>query len=139
MAVNARLTLDSLKDVRVLDFSYHFSRDIDASGRPSGAVRGGTIQFSIESTKSAFLAVWMTLQTGKMKSGKLTISDDDDDNKTSKTIKFDDSYIVQYGEHFSWQGGENMVESFTISAHKITIEGEGGPGEFENEWPNKKS
>ena len=137
MAVNARLSLETLKEVRILDFSYHFSRDIDASGRPSGAVRGGTVQFSIESTKSAFLAVWMTTQTKKMKSGKLTISDDDDDNKTIKTIKFDDSFIVQYGEHFSWQGGENMVETFTISAQKITIEGEGGPGEFENEWPNK--
>ena len=81
----------------------------------------------------------MTTQTGKMKSGSLTIKSDDDDNKSTKTIKFDDSFIVQYGEHFSWQGGENMLESFTISSHKITIEGEGGPGEFMNEWPSKKA
>ena len=139
MAVNARLTLDSLKDVRIIDFSYHFNRDIDASGRPSGAVRGGTIQLTIESTKSAFLAVWMTTQTGKTKSGHITIQDDDDDNKSVKKIKFDDSFIVQFGEHFSWQGGENMLESFTVSAHKITIEGDGGPAEFQNEWPGKKA
>lgn len=138
MAVNARLSLDSLKDVRVIDFSYNFNRDIDASGRPSGMVRGGTVQITVESTKSSFLPMWMTTQTGKMKSGEITIMDDDDDSKSLKKIKFDDSFIVNYSENFSWQGGENMMESFTVSAQKITVEGDGGAAEFVNEWPNKK-
>lgn len=138
MAVNARLSLDSLKDVRVIDFSYNFNRDIDASGRPSGMVRGGTVQITVESTKSSFLPMWMTTQTGKMKSGEITIMDDDDDSKSLKKIKFDDSFIVNYSENFSWQGGENMMESFTVSAHKITVEGDGGAAEFVNEWPSKK-
>jgi hypothetical protein len=137
MAVNARLTLDSLKNVRVIDFSYHFNRDIDASGRPSGAVRGGTVHLTIESTKSAFLPMWMTVQTGKTKSGEITIMADDDDGKSLKKIKFDDSFIVEYGENFSWQGGENMMETFVVSAHKITVEGDGGAAEFKNEWPGK--
>jgi hypothetical protein len=138
MAVNARLNLDSLKDVRVIDFSYNFNRDIDSSGRPSGQVRGGTVQITIESTKSAFLPMWMTTQNGKMKNGDITIMSDDDDGKSLKKIKFDDSFIVNYGENFSWQGGENMMETFTVSAHKITVEGDGGPAEFQNEWPSKK-
>ena len=138
MAVNARLNLDSLKDVRVIDFSYNFNRDVDASGRPSGAVRGGTVQITIESTKSAFLPAWMTAASGKTKSGEITIMDDEDDSKSLKKIKFDDSYIVNYGENFSWQGGENMMETFTLSAYKISVDGEGGPAEFQNEWPSKK-
>lgn len=138
MAVNARLNLDSLKDVRVIDFSYNFSRDIDSSGRPSGAVRGGTVNITIESTKSAFLPAWMTAASGKTKSGEITIMDDEDDAKSLKKIKFDDSFIVNYGENFSWQGGENMMETFTLSAHKLSVEGESGPAEFQNEWPGKK-
>lgn len=135
MAVRARLNLDKLQDVRVIDFSYSFNRDIDASGRPSGIVRGGTVQMTIESTKSAFLPTWMTLAQGKTKEGQIEIMDDTDDEKPIKTIKFKDAYIVEYGENFSWQGGENMMETFVISCREITIEGDGGPAVYENEWP----
>ncbi|MEM8969913.1 MAG: type VI secretion system tube protein TssD [Bacteroidota bacterium] len=135
MAVRARLDLDKLSDVRVIDFSYSFNRDIDASGRPSGIVRGGTLQMTIESTKSAFLPTWMTLAQGKTKEGQIEIMDDTDDEKPIKTIKFKDAYIVEYGENFSWQGGENMMETFVISCREITIEGDGGPAVYENEWP----
>lgn len=135
MAVRARLNLDKLTDVRVIDFSYSFNRDIDASGRPSGIVRGGTLQMTIESTKSAFLPTWMTLAQGKTKEGQIEIMDDSDDEKPIKTIKFKDCYIVEYGENFSWQGGENMMETFVISCREITIEGDGGPAVYENEWP----
>jgi len=135
MAVRARLNLDKIEDTRVIDFSYSFNRDIDASGRPSGIVRGGTVQMTIESTKSAFLPTWMTLAQGKTKEGQIEIMDDTDDEKPIKTIKFKDAYIVEYGENFSWQGGENMMETFVISCREITIEGDGGPAVYENEWP----
>ncbi len=137
MAVNARLNLDKIQDVRVIDFSYNFSRDVDASGRPSGSVRGGTVQITIESTKSAFLPEWMTTQSGKMKSGEIIINSDENETQSVKKIKFDDSFIVNYGESFSWQGGENMMETFTVSAHKISVEGD-GTAQFQNEWPAKK-
>ena len=135
MAVRARLNLDKIEDTRVIDFSYSFNRDIDASGRPSGIVRGGTLQMTIESTKSAFLPTWMTLSQGKTKEGNIEIMDDADDEKPIKTIKFKDAYIVEYGENFSWQGGENMMETFVVSCREITIEGDGGPAVYENEWP----
>lgn len=134
MAFNARLDLEDLKDVRVIDFSYNFNRDIDNSGRPSGALRGGTIQITIESTKSAFLPVWITSQT-KKKDGKIKIMDEGKEESSLKTIEFKEAYIVDYGENFSWQGGENMMETFVLSAKEITIDGDGGPATFENEWP----
>lgn len=135
MAVNARLNLESLSKVRVIDASYSFNRDIDASGRPSGIVRGGTIQMTIESSKSAFLATWMVLSQNKTKDGNIEFMDDKDDTKTIKTIEFKDAFIVEYGENFSWQGGENMMETFVVSCREITIDGEGGPAVYENEWP----
>lgn len=135
MAVRARLSLDKISDARVIDFSYSFNRDIDASGRPSGMVRGGTVQITIESTKSAFLPTWMVAAQGKTKEGKIEVSEDTDDSSTMKTIEFKDAYIIEYGENFSWQGGENMMESFVVSAREIVIDGEAGPAEYENEWP----
>jgi hypothetical protein len=137
MAVNARLNLDKIKDARIIDFSYNFNRDIDSSGRPSGQVRGGTVNITIESTKSAFLPEWMTTQTGKTKSGEIIINSDENETQSVKKIKFNDSFIVNYGESFSWQGGENMMETFTVSAHEIMVEGE-GTAQFKNEWPSKK-
>ena len=129
MAFKAELNLDSLKGVKVIDFSYSLGRDVDASGRPSGAVKGGTIQVTIESTKSTFLFEWMTTPT-KRKEGTITIMADDQDG-SMKEIKFKDGYIVDYGENYHWQGGENMLETFTVSAKEITV----GGGTHENEWP----
>jgi hypothetical protein len=137
MAVNARLSLDKINEVRVIDFSYNFNRDIDASGRPSGSVRGGTVNVTIESTKSAFLPEWMTVGSGKAKSGKIVIHSDENEKQSIKTIEFKDAFIINYGESFSWQGGENMMETFTISAHELSVEGD-GKAEFKNEWPSKK-
>jgi hypothetical protein len=135
MAVRARLTLDKIEDRRVIAYSYSFNRDIDASGRPSGAVRGGTISMTIESSKSVFLPTWMCLSQSKTNEGQIEIMDDTDDERPVKTIKFKDAYIVSYDESFSWQGGENMMESFMISAKEITLEGDDGPAVYENEWP----
>ncbi|MEM6844149.1 MAG: type VI secretion system tube protein TssD [Bacteroidota bacterium] len=135
MAVRARLSLDELDDVRIIDFSYSFNRDTDRSGRVSGIVVGGTIQMTIESNNSVFLPVWMVAEQGKVKNGEIKIMDDVDDTKPIKTIAFENAYIVEYGENFSWQGGENMMETFVISAQKITIEGGGSVAEYENEWP----
>ncbi len=77
----------------------------------------------------------MVLGQGKTKEGQIEIMDDTDDEKPLKTIKFKDAYIVEYGENFSWQGGENMMETFVVSARELTVEGDGGPAVYENEWP----
>ena len=55
MAFAARLDMDPLENARVVDFSYSLSRDYDPTGRPSGGVRGGTIQITVESSGTADL------------------------------------------------------------------------------------
>ena len=59
--------------------------------------------------------------------------DEKTEGSSMKEIKFEDAYIVDYSESFHWQGGDNMMESFTISAKKLEI----GGNPFENEWPEK--
>ena len=132
MAFSARLDMDPLSDVRVVDFSYSLSRDYDPTGRPSGGVRGGVIQMTIESTSKAELYDWIVAPY-KTKSGVIKIADEKEEGSWMKEIKFEDAYIVDYSESFHWQGGDNMMESFTITAKKLEI----GGNPFENEWPQK--
>jgi hypothetical protein len=132
MAFAARLDLDPLQDVRLVDFSYSFSRDFDPTGRPSGGVRGGVIQITIESSGKTDMFAWM-VDPFQTKSGKIRIMDETTAGSSLKEISFEDAYIVAYNESFHWQGGDNMMESFTISAKKIDI----GGNPFENEWPKK--
>lgn len=130
MAFEARLDLDSLSDIRVINFSYSLSRDIDHTGRPSGGIRGGTIQLSIESTKDTTLFEWITDPTVR-KNGKIKVMDEASPGASMKDLEFEDAYIMDYNETFNWHGGENMIESFTLSAKKIVM----GGGEHVNEWP----
>lgn len=81
------------------------------------------------------MPTWMCLSQSKTNEGQIEIMDDTDDEKPIKTIKFKDAYIISYDESFSWQGGENMMESFMLSAKEITLEGDDGPAVYENEWP----
>ena len=132
MAFSARLDMDPLKNVRVVDFSYSMSRDYDPTGRPSGNVRGGVIQITVESSGKPDLVAWM-VDPFKTKSGTIKIEDETQAGASLKEIKFEDAYIVQYSESFHWQGGDNMMESFTLTAKKIDI----GGAVLENEWPKK--
>jgi hypothetical protein len=129
MAFSARLDMDPLSNVRVLDFSYSFSRDIDPTGKPSGGVRGGTIHITIESTGKAPLYDWIIDPT-KTKDGTIKIEDPEEKGSSLKEIKFEKAYIIEYSESFNWQGGENMTETFSISAEKINI----GGNDWNNEW-----
>jgi hypothetical protein len=121
MAFNTKLDIDQLSDVRVIDFSYSLSRDIDPTGRPSGLVRGGTINITVETTSKHELFDWMI--TNKTVDGSLKIEDDLNPGADLKVIKFEKAFIIDYSESFHWQGTENMMQSFTISAKKIDIDG----------------
>ena len=132
MAFSTKLDIDSLSDVRVVDFSYSLSKDYDPTGRVSGNVRGGVIQITVETTGKPDIFSWIVDPTKRV-SGKLKIEDETQPGSSLKDIEFEDASLVQYSESFHWQGGDNMMESFTISAKKITI----GGAVHENLWPQK--
>ena len=128
MAFKAKLNIDTLSDVRIIDFSYSLSRDIDPTGRPSGLVRGGTISLTVETTSKHEYFDWMI--TDKAVDGSIKIEDDLNPGSDLKELKFEKGFIIDYSESFHWQGSDNMMQSFTLSAKKISFEG----SELENQW-----
>ena len=135
MAVIARLTLDKLIEVRIINYSFALNQIIDSAGRPSIASSGGKLKLIIESSSSAFLSTWIACENTKKKNGLIIIHDVDDDNIYMKKIRFYDAYIVKYKEIYNWDTEYDFVEKFTLHANNIIVEGEYGPGDFRNNWP----
>jgi hypothetical protein len=128
MAFRADLKLDG-KEYRLLHCSYSLQRDVDTTGRPSSEVKGGTIQFEIESTEDTSLWDLMIAQF-KSVDGTITFKKRDEDAKM-KELKFETAYVVDLSENFDSVGGNPMTMTFTLSAHKLTL----GSETLENEWP----
>lgn len=128
MAFRADLDIDG-KQYRLLNCSYSLQRDVDPTGRPSSEVKGGTINFQIESTEDTSLWDLMIAQF-KSVDGTITFKKRDEDAKM-KELKFETAYVIDYAESFDSVGGNPMALSFTLSAHKLTL----GSETHENEWP----
>jgi hypothetical protein len=130
MAFKATVSIDgALTDVNLLHCSYSMRRDVDATGRPSGRLYGGTIQMEIESTDNTSILEWMvdpyTRKAGTIKFYK------DNENAKMKELKFEDGYVIQFAESIDTIGSNPMTVNFTVSAKKISMEN----AEHVNEWP----
>lgn len=122
------MTIDG-RDYRLLHCNYSLHRDVDATGRPSSEVKGGTISMEIESTEDTFL--WDTLIAQfKTVDGKITFKKRDEEAKM-KELKFELAYVIDYAESFSATGGNPMTIRFTLSAQRLQL----GIEAHENEWP----
>jgi hypothetical protein len=70
MAFKATFSLDG-KTFNILSCHYALHQNVDATGRPSSDVRGGTVSVTIESTDDNTIYTWMTDSHG-FKDGKIT-------------------------------------------------------------------
>jgi len=129
MAFKARITIGS-KEFDVLQCSFSLNRDVDAKGRPSSGVYGGTIQVEVESTEDTSVIESMVNNQYKPLSGKITLKKSDEDAKM-KELSFEEGYLIQYNEGISITGNNPMTLSFVISARKLTL----GNAVHENDWP----
>lgn len=129
MSFQAELSIGGGSAVRLLHCSYALNRDVDATGRPSSANRGGTISFEIESVEDSKLWAWMVDQFST-KDGTVTFKKRDSNTKM-KELKWEKGYIVQFSEAFDATGENPMTIHFVVSAQKITSEG----ATHENPWP----
>ena len=128
MAFRADLEMNG-KKYRLLHCSYALNRDVDPTGRPASEVKGGVIQFEIESTEDTSLWDLMIAQF-KSTDGSIVFKKRDEDAKM-KELKFETAYVVALGENFDSTGGNPMSTTFTLSAKKLTL----GTSGLENEWP----
>ena len=129
MAFKTRLTLGA-KEFDVLQCSFSLNRDVDAKGRPSSGVYGGTIHLEIESTEDTFIVESMVNNQYKPLSGTVNFKRGEEDSKM-KELSFEDGYIIQYTEGIVVNDPTPMTLSFVISARKLKL----GNAEHNNDWP----
>ncbi|MBO9153819.1 type VI secretion system tube protein TssD [Chitinophaga sp. GCM10012297] len=129
MAFKATLQLGS-KEYDVLQCSFSLNRDVDAKGRPSSGVYGGTIHVEVESTEDTSVIESMVNSQFKPFSGKVIIKKTDEDAKM-KELFFSNGYIIQYNEGINVVGNHPMTLSFVISAQSLKL----GNAEHVNDWP----
>lgn len=128
MSFKAKLKVGG-NEYNVLNCSYKLHQDCDQTGRPSSVTRGGAITMTTESTADTFLSDWI-INSWDRKSGSVVFLKRDTD-ATSKEIKFEEAYMVDFEEKFDSTGDNPMTETFTISAQKLGV----GNAEHVNEWP----
>ena len=129
MAFKARLNFSG-KEYDVLHCAYALNRDVDAKGRPSSGVYGGTIDIEIESTEDTSIIEAMVNNQYKPITGTLLIKKSEEDAKM-KEVDFEDGYIVKYSEGINIVGDHPTTLKFQISARKLKL----GNAEHLNDWP----
>ncbi|NHN28050.1 phage tail protein [Flavobacterium jejuense] len=127
MSFKSKVTLGG-KEYNILKFSYELFQEIDATGRPSSVTRGGTLNFTVESTGDTNLAE-LAMDNFERKDGKVTFVKRDTDAKL-KELNFSEAYLIRYKEEFDATGTNPLVETFTLSAEEIAI----GGAEHKNSW-----
>ena len=132
MAHTGKFVLDG-KPADLVNLTYHLDRDTDDKGKPSTRVRKCLITVTIASDDALKNAIieWMKEGNGSKtgKTGSVIINDEED--QEFKTIGFENAFIVNYVENFSYGAGSNVQETFTITAEKVKI----GEAEFDFKWP----
>lgn len=129
MSFSTKLKIGSKEPVDVIKCDYALHRDVDAKGKPSSGVYGGTINVAIASTDDTSIVESMVNQY-KPISGTITFKKGDEDAKM-KELSWENGYVIRYQEGIDSVGSQPMQIEFTISAEKIKI----GNAEHTNTWP----
>lgn len=119
MSFQAKLKLDDI-EFNILSVEYAITQPVDANNRPSGRVRGGIIELSLESGANYELIQWATNAT-MVRSGKVEFYRRDS-TSILKTVEFKDAFCIYLKEIFVSEGPHPMVTKVTISAHEIIID-----------------
>jgi hypothetical protein len=131
MAFNATLSIDG-KEFDVQKCSYHLRRDVDAKGRPSSDIYGGTVNVTIESTEDTSIIEAMVNQF-KPGSGSVIFNKGNEAAKMKELI-WENGYIIDFKEEIDVIGKQPMLLSFTVSAQIIKM----GGAQLEQNWPTDR-
>ena len=132
MAHTGKFELDG-KKADLLNLSYHLERMTDEKGKPSTRIRKCLITVTIASDDQLKNSIieWMHEGNGSKSGKKGSVIIHDEEEKDFKKVEFENGFIVNYMENFSYGGGSNVQETFTISAEKVNI----GNAKFDFKWP----
>ena len=121
MAFKATVELASSK-YDALNCGYSFHRSIDAKGRPSSNVFGGTVSIVVESNNDTDIIAQLMDQF-KPFSGNITFHKGGDP-LVMKKLSWENGYIMSYRETFDMTSRQPMQIHIEISAEKLKMGGE---------------
>jgi hypothetical protein len=132
MAHTGKFKLDG-KEADIVNVSYHLDRGINEKGKPSTLVRNFQITITIASDDKLKNAAidWLKEGNGAKKGKKGEVIIHDEEGKEFKKIEFENAFIINYNENFSYGMSDNVQETFTITAEKVKI----GTADFDFKWP----
>jgi len=132
MAHTGKFKLDG-KEADLVNLSYHLDRGTNDKGKPSTLVRKCQITVTIASDdglKNSAIE-WLAEGNGSKKGKTGSIVINDEEGNEFKTISFENGFLISYNESFSYGVSDNVQETFTISAEKISV----GSAKFDFKWP----
>lgn len=128
MSFLARMEIDG-EEMNVLECSFGFSQNMDASGKPTSKPQCRVITVLLESTDNTHLFDWM-LSATQQKNGTITFFRRDGSSRF-KTLEFVDAYCVDYFETYEHSGGTPMQIKMQISPLEVKL----NDSEYKNNWP----
>ncbi len=124
-----KIAIEGLVEREVMHLSYSISQEVDVEGRPTAISRGGQLNVTVKSLNDGNTQLFEWACSPYIaKGGKIEFAKRDGTNM--KTLEFEDGYLVEFGEDYSGAGADSAMETFTISAKKLTI----GSVSHENSW-----
>jgi len=133
MAFTAKLSIPGIDfdeldgavdNTQLIDFSYSLNRDYDAKSQPSGELRGGIVNLTFESRKSASFFEWIAASAGETKDeAKISIAQNDNAEASARDIIMKKVRIIDYSESYHWQGNENLLTTITLTCQELEING----------------
>jgi hypothetical protein len=125
MSYKATMTITGTKsgkaDYDVLSCHFNFRRDLDPRGMVTSALKDSLIHVELESIESSRFFGFIT--TNESFKGEIVFFKPDSDQRLKK-IEFEKAVIAQYSESMIATGNVPMTTNITISAQKISLEGE---------------
>jgi hypothetical protein len=124
-ASTAVLTLSSSRagDIgtfEILDCRFRIGRGIEPGGAPTSDVRAAIIKLKVVATGGEII-IASVFDSSDQVSGKVEYKADE--NTTFKTMKFEKSYIIKYGESFNAESNDPMIIKIHISAGTVELDG----------------
>ena len=127
MSFLSKLHIDG-QEFNILDFDTEFTQGKDATGKPIGEPKGGTIKIIIEATQNTDFLSWM-LNSSLTKDGKIVFYRRDAMSKM-KELKFIKAFCINYREQFTSTNEVPMKITLELIAREITF----GDAKFANNW-----
>lgn len=127
MSFLSKLNIDG-QEYNVLDFDTQFTQSKDATGKPIGQPKGGSINVIIEATQNTDFLSWM-LNSSLTKDGKIVFYRRDAMSKM-KELKFVKAFCINYREQFSSINDIPMKITLELVAKELTF----GDATFSNNW-----